>query len=282
MRPNKAKRALATGGVAIGTMVFEFKTPGIAQIAATAGADFVVFDMEHTGWSDETIATLVATARGADIVPIVRVPATQYHLMSRPLDVGVMGLMIPMVETADQARIVARSAKYPPRGLRGAAFGIAHDDYQSGDIVAKMRSADDEGLIIAMIETELGVANVAEIALVDGIDVLWIGHFDLTNSMGIPGQFDHARFLAAVDRVLEAGHRHGKAVAIMVASIAEGKACLARGFRCLAYWGDLWIYQRALAEGIEAIRAATIESKPAPSQPNPVRVVIHGDPERPI
>src|ERR1022692_796735 len=156
MQANNVKQKLAAGGVAIGTMVFEFKTPGIAPIAASAGAEFAIFDMEHTGWSDETIAMLVATARGSEIQPFVRIPATQYHLISRPLDVGAAGLMVPMVETADQARLIVRSAKYPPRGARGAAFGIAHDDFQAGDIVAKMRRADDEGLLIALIETEIG------------------------------------------------------------------------------------------------------------------------------
>ena len=256
MQTNQVKQKLAAGGVAIGTMIFEFKTPGIAPIVASAGAEFAIIDMEHTGWSDETIAMLVATARGSDIQLFVRVPATQYHLISRPLDVGAAGLMIPMVETADQARLIVRSAKYPPRGARGAAFGIAHDNFQTGDIVAKMQRADDEGLLIALIETELGIENIEAISVVDGIDVLWIGHFDLTNSMGIPGQFGHPRFIAAVDRVLEMGRLHGKAIGIMVASVDEGRACLARGFRCLAYWGDLWIYQQGLRDGIAGIRSA--------------------------
>src|SRR5947209_4815100 len=101
MRTNQVKRTLQRGGIAIGTMVFEFRTPGIARIAAAAGAEFVIFDMEHTGWSDETIGMLVATARGSDLVPMARVPATQYHLLSRPLDVGAMGLMLPMVESEE-------------------------------------------------------------------------------------------------------------------------------------------------------------------------------------
>ena len=255
MQSNKVKRTLAAGGIAIGTMIFEFKTPGIARIAASAGAEFVIFDMEHTGWSDETIAMLVATARGSDLLPFVRVPSTQYHLISRPLDVGALGLMVPMVETRDQARLIVQSAKYPPAGVRGAAFGIAHDDYQAGEIVAKMRSADDEGLLITLIETERGVQNVDEIAAVEGIDVLWIGHFDLTNSMGIPGQFDNPRFVAAVERVLAAGRLHGKAVGIMVASVEEGRSYLTKGFRCLAYWGDIWIYARGLRDGIAGIRS---------------------------
>lgn len=254
MRHNNVKATLQRGGISLGTMVFEFRTPGIARIAAAAGAEFVIFDMEHTGWSDETIAMLVATSRAADVVPMARVPATQYHLLARPLDVGVMGLMVPMVENEAQARLIVQSAKYPPAGRRGAAFGVAHDDYLGGDLIDKMRTANDEQLLIAQIETAAGVENVERIAAVDGIDVLWIGHFDLTNSLGIPGQFTHPEFTSAVDRVVRACAQHGKAAGFMVASVEEGRAKLAQGFRCIAYWGDLWIYGQALRQGIEGMR----------------------------
>src|SRR6476660_2911382 len=104
MRANPVKRKLAQGGVSIGTMMFEFDSPGIGRVAALAGAEFVIFDMEHSGWSDETVKNLIATTRSSDTVPMVRVPSTQYHLLSRPLDVGAMGLMVPMVEDEAQAR----------------------------------------------------------------------------------------------------------------------------------------------------------------------------------
>jgi 2-dehydro-3-deoxyglucarate aldolase/4-hydroxy-2-oxoheptanedioate aldolase len=265
MRHNPVKRNLRDGGLAIGTMVFEFASTGIARIAAAAGAEFAIFDLEHTGWSVETVRMLMATARAADLVPLVRPPATQYHLMSRPLDVGAMGLMVPMVESADQARLIVRSAKYPPVGRRGAAFGVAHDDYESGDIVEKMRSANDEQLLIALIETRDGIENVEAIAAVEGIDVLWVGHFDLTNSLGIPGQFTHPDYLGAVDRLLAACQRHGKTPGFMVSSAEDGHAQLARGFRCLAYWGDLWIYQQGLRQGIEALRTG-IAASPRPAR----------------
>ncbi|MBA2469124.1 MAG: aldolase [Chloroflexia bacterium] len=254
MRTNRVKHALAEGGVAIGTMVFEFNTPGIGRIAAQAGADFIVFDMEHTGWSIETVRMLMATSRAADTVPLVRVPATQYHLLSRPLDVGAMGLMVPMVESEEQARLIVRSARYPPDGARGAAFAIAHDDYEGGDIVAKMRSANEELLLIAQIETVAGVEEADRIAAVEGTDVLWIGHFDLTASLGIPGQFTHPDYLRAVERVLDACHRHGKSSGIMTADVENARSMLGQGFRAVAYSGDLWIYGQALKQGIDAIR----------------------------
>ena len=255
MKVNPVKKKLREGGAALGTMVFEFATTGIARLAASAGAEFVIFDMEHTGWSMETVRMLMATSRGLDCAAMVRVPATEYHFLARVLDMGAQGVMVPMVESVEQARLIVQATKYPPVGRRGAAFGVAHDDYQGGDAVAKMQSANDEILLIAQIETARGLDNVDGIAAVPGIDVLWIGHHDLTNSMGIPGQFEHPRYLEAVQRVLDAANRHGKAAGFMASTIEIGKALLRQGFRILAYGGDLWIYQQALREGLAALTA---------------------------
>lgn len=257
MRENKVKRSLRAGGVSLGTMVMEFSSTGVARLAAEAGCDFVMFDMEHTGWSVETIRTLVATARCAEIVPMVRVPATQYHFLARVLDVGAMGVMVPMVESVEQAREVVHFSKYPPQGRRGSAFGVAHDDYADGDVVAKMHSCNAEQLLIAQIETAAGLENLEAIAAVPGLDVLWVGHFDLTASMGIPAQFDHPRYLEAITRILGACRRHDKAAGIMTGGADEGRSLLAQGFRCVAYWGDLWIYKQGLRQGITALRGAT-------------------------
>jgi 2-dehydro-3-deoxyglucarate aldolase/4-hydroxy-2-oxoheptanedioate aldolase len=110
-------------------------------------------------------------------------------------------------------------------------------------------------MLIAQIETVGGLEQAEEIAAVDGIDVLWIGHFDLTNFMGIPAQFEHPRYLAAVERVIAACKQHGKAAGIMAGSVADAQAALKSGFRIVAYSGDLWIYQTALRDGLTAIRA---------------------------
>jgi 2-dehydro-3-deoxyglucarate aldolase/4-hydroxy-2-oxoheptanedioate aldolase len=190
------------------------------------------------------------------LVPVVRVPATEYHFIARALDVGAMGVMVPMVESAGQARRVVAAAKYPPLGRRGAAFGAAHDDYRGGDILATMASANAEGLLIAQIETAAGVREAEAIAAVDGIDVLWVGHFDLTNSLGIPGRFDHPDFRRAVRDVAAAAASHGKAAGFMCADVAAGRALREQGYRMLAYGGDMWLYQQALREGIAGLTRA--------------------------
>jgi 2-dehydro-3-deoxyglucarate aldolase/4-hydroxy-2-oxoheptanedioate aldolase len=255
MRQNHVKQKVQAGGTSIGTFLLEFATSGIGRLAAEAGAEFAVFDMEHTGWSIETIRMLIATTRASEMIPLVRIPATEYDFIARVLDMGAMGIMIPMCESTAQAQKLVASAKYPPVGRRGAAFTIAHDDYTGGDIVEKIQSANRETLLIAQIETVGGLTHVDEIAAVDGIDVLWIGHFDLSNSLGIPGQFQHPKFQDAVSQVLAACQRHHKVAGFLASDVAGGKALLDQGFRMLAYGGDLWLYQNALREGVAALQS---------------------------
>jgi 2-dehydro-3-deoxyglucarate aldolase/4-hydroxy-2-oxoheptanedioate aldolase len=188
------------------------------------------------------------------MVPLVRVPATEYHFIARVLDMGAMGIMVPMVESAEQARRFVDSARYPPVGRRGAAFAVAHDDYRPGDMAAKIATANAEVLLIAQVETVRGLENVESIAAVDGLDVIWIGQADLTTSLGIPGQYNHPEFQKAVERIAAACAKHGRVLGYLALDVDDGRAMLARGFRMLAYGGDLWLYQQALRSGIKAIK----------------------------
>ncbi len=254
MIKNSVKHKVKSGGVAIGTMMFEFNTTGIGRIAANAGAEFAVYDMEHTGWEIESIRMLIATTPCQKLVPIVRIPTTQYHFVSRVLDMGAMGVMSPMVESAEEAKLLVQSAKYPPMGRRGAAFGVAHDGYGAESITDAVHSANTESLLIVQVETAKGLANLEEIASVAEIDVLWIGLYDMANSLGIPGQMDHPKIQAAIENVLDACRRHGKVPAVLVNSIEEGRAQLKRGFRLVAFGADSGIYQSALKQGLAALR----------------------------
>jgi len=146
--------------------------------------------------------------------------------------------MVPMVVCVEQARAIAEATHYPPKGRRGAAFGFAHDDYEPGDPAAKMRAADARNLVIAQIETERGLDAVEDIAAVDGIDCLWLGHFDLTNFLGIPGQFDNPRYISAVKRIVAAGRKHKKALGFMAADAAWAKQYKAYGFNVIATGTD--------------------------------------------
>ena len=255
MKTNKVKRKLRRGDVSLGTLVFEFDTPGLPRLCELAGAEFVIFDMEHTRFTMERIGEMMAWCRNCDLVPMVRPPATAYHLMSRPMDAGAMGLMVPMVESAEQAQQIVDAVKYGPLGKRGTAFSVAHDNYRSDDIVKTMESSNRESMILAQIESEAGVDQVDEILSVKGIDVVWVGHFDLTQNMGIPGDFEHKRFQKAMDRVAEAAESRGAFAGKAVASVEEGVHWAKRGYRMLSYGLDIRLYQSALSAGLEGVRA---------------------------
>ena len=256
MRNNPVKQSLAAGGRAFGAMVFEFFAPGLPQICRNAGAAFVLYDMEHTGLGFETLKTQFALCRGLDIVPMVRVPRGEYHFIARALDIGALGVMVPMVGTRTEAEQIVACTRYPPLGRRGAAFGFAHDDYEAGDVVAKMAALHARTLVIAQIETDEGLRNVDTIAAVPGVDALWIGQFDLTNFLGIPAQFQHPEYLAAVDRVVAACASHGKTAAILATDERCARDYSAKGFRLMAYGIDQSMLQDALRRGLDVLREA--------------------------
>lgn len=263
MRSNPLKARLAKGGHAFGTMVFEFFTPGLAQLCKEAGAEFILYDMEHSAVSIETIKAQFAFCRGVGLVPMVRVPATQYDYISRALDAGAMGVMVPMVETREQAAFIVQSTRYPPVGRRGAAFGFAHDDFQGGAVTDKIRFAHDRTMVICLIETAKGIENADAIAATKGVDVCWLGHFDLSNFMGIPAAFTDKRFLKAVDTLLAVCEKHGKTPGFMASDDTWARDYMAKGFRMLAYGVDAHLLQAALRSGIDGMRkiASTKDGK---------------------
>lgn len=231
------QRALA-GEMVVGSMVFEFFTPGIAQVLKHAGCEYLIYDMEHAGFSIESLKVQCAHCRGLGIAPMVRVPCGEYHFLARALDVGAHGVMVPMVDSVEQARAIAEATRYPPKGRRGAAFAFAHDDYEPGDPAKKMRAADARNFVIAQIETERGLDAVEDIAAVEGIDCLWLGHFDLTNFLGIPGEFDNPRYIAAVKRIVAAGRKNKKALGFMAADSTWAKQYKRYGFNMIATGTD--------------------------------------------
>jgi 2-dehydro-3-deoxyglucarate aldolase/4-hydroxy-2-oxoheptanedioate aldolase len=231
------ERAMA-GDLVLGAMVFEFFSTGIAQIMAQAGCEFVIYDMEHTGIGMETLRAQAAHCRGLAIVPMARVPRCEYRFIAGALDIGMKGIMVPMVETAEQARVIAEASRYPPTGRRGAAFGMAHDGYAPGDPADKMAHADAEVLTIAQIETERGLENLDAIAATQGVDVLWLGHFDMTNFLGVPGQFRSDVYLDALRAIVAAARRNGKGLGFMAADADWLREYRGHGFNMLAAGTD--------------------------------------------
>jgi 2-keto-3-deoxy-L-rhamnonate aldolase RhmA len=273
MRPNPVKTQLAQGGRVFGTMVFEFATPGLPSILAQGGADYALYCMEHTGFTVADMKRQFQYCRAAGIMPIVRPPDKSYATTALLLDIGAMGFMFQMVGSAREAREIVTWTKYPPQGRRGAMFGGAHDDYAGGDLAQKMRAANDRTLVMMMIETREGLDNMEEIIATPGVDGVHLGQFDLSLSLGIPGQFDQPVIQNGIDRMLKACRKHGKFAACMAPTLDIAREWMGRGFRMVSYSYDIGLMADRLREGLSALRAqeASSASAPKPAEASPLR-----------
>ncbi len=238
----------------IGTMLVEFDSPGIGQIMKAAGCEFVFVDMEHSGFGYESLKRTLRYMQAADLPALVRVPSSRYDHIARALDIGAEGIMIPMVGSADECRHILDCMKYAPQGNRGVALQVAHDRYAPGPVMRKLRAANRATTFFALIETAEGVENAEAIAAIKGVDCLWIGHFDLTCSLGIPGDFANPRFKRAVKKVVDAAKKHDKSLARMVPDVKTGVALNKQGFDFIAYSGDIWVLQAAMQAGVDELR----------------------------
>lgn len=248
------KNMVRSGDLAAGTFLVEFATPGIGHILAGAGCDFAFLDMEHSGFSEETVKAGLRFLEAGGIPTLVRIPSRDAHDIARIADVGAEGVMLPLVGTIEVARAAVAALKYPPLGRRGVALRIAHDNYRSAAPAEALAAANDRTVLILMIETAEGVEEAETIAALDGVDALWLGHFDLSASLGIPGQFDHPDFRAATRRICAAARKHGKGLGRLVTGTAEAQRAIEDGFRLIAWGGDVWLLQDALAAGVAGLR----------------------------
>ena len=244
---NPVRDKLRAGGTPMGVMAFDFFTPGLAPVLAEAGAEFVLLDMEHSGAGIDTIKTQCALARGAGIVPMVRVPACLQHLIAPVLDAGAMGIMAPLVETREQAEILVNACRYRPLGRRGLAFGMAHDGYSAGGARAKMDAANDAIVTIALIESARGIENAEAILSTPGLDLAWLGHYDLSDSLGCVEAFDDPRYVAAEKRLMEASRAAKVPLGWLVGTGEAARAAVARGYRCICIGHEVMVFRNALA-----------------------------------
>ena len=231
-----------------GAMIFEFFSPGIPIILKNAGCEFIIFDMEHGGLSLEQFKVLATISNSNQISPLIRIPEVSYNYVARALDLGASGIMAPMVNTAEEAMKIVKSSKYPPEGIRGAGFGFAHDNYNNQNQLRYMKKANDELINIIQIENKFGLENLESIAAIDGVDCLWVGHFDLTNFLGIPGDFTSSIYLDAIKRVVEAGKINKKSLGIMVNNNDELEMYSELGFNMIAVGTEMNILSRSISQ----------------------------------
>ncbi|MFW6038920.1 MAG: HpcH/HpaI aldolase family protein [bacterium] len=194
-----------------GTMLRLIRSSAIAPIARHAGLDFIMLDMEHGAYDWQTVADVALQAQAEGVAVMVRVPELSKHFVSGALDCGVQGVMVPMLETIDEAEALAAWAKYPPAGRRGLGSSGGHTRYRKmTDVPAMVRSANEGTIAIAQIETQQAVENATKIAQVPGIDAMVMGPNDLSMSLGHAGDVTTAEQDRATRAVAAAAQRAGK------------------------------------------------------------------------
>jgi 2-dehydro-3-deoxyglucarate aldolase/4-hydroxy-2-oxoheptanedioate aldolase len=248
--------AIASDDLLLGHFVMEFATPGIGPIAAAAGTEFLVLDMEHSGFGFETVKQVALGCRLAGLPLAVRVPAKQPDLVGRALDMGAEAVMAPMVSSAEEARVLAAATRYPPAGRRGVATMIAHDLWRGGDLAEKLAAANERSFLIAQIETKEGVEAADAIAATPGVGCLWIGHMDLSCALGINGAFDDPRFRRAEEKVARAARKHGRRFGRLAATAEEAATLAGRGYDMLAVATDIIALQEHLRAAFGHVRAS--------------------------
>jgi 2-keto-3-deoxy-L-rhamnonate aldolase RhmA len=231
-----------------GAMIFEFFSPGIPLILKNSGCEFIIYDMEHGGLSLEQFKTLAAISNANKIHPFIRIPELNYNYIARALDIGAAGIMVPMVNSAEEAKKIVQYSKYPPFGVRGAGFGFAHDNYINKDPLSYIDEANNKLVNIIQIETKLGLESVEDIASIEGVDCLWVGHFDLTNFLEIPGNFKSKIYLDAIKRIISAAKSNNKSLGIMVNNKYELEMYTNLGFNIIAVGTEMSLLSSGVSD----------------------------------
>ena len=207
MRENPLKQLFNAGQVGLGVGVRYGRSWEIAVMMASAGFDFLCIDSEHSAYGLETVSDLCRAATTAGITPLVRVPEIQYSLLSRPLDVGAMGLVIPHVDTRAQAENIVAYTKYAPLGRRGMVSRIPHTDFTDMDTEIYTQWANSQLINVIMIESAEAVANLDSMLQVEGLDVALVGSSDLSKELGVPGDYEHVKMVECYQHVLDTCRR---------------------------------------------------------------------------
>lgn len=245
---NMLRKRLAQGDKAIGIMLSEIYVPNITRLIAGCGYDYLLIDCEH-GYFDMTqVANIIAVAQGAKLPVLVRVTQPSRTNITKYLDMGANGILLSDVMNREEAERLVALCKYSPRGNRGVSTFRAHTNYASGNVQQLMDAANESVIVICQIESPQTVEQIDEITSIRDVDGVLIGPNDLSQHMGIFGQYKHPDMVAAIHRVAESAQKNGKWSGIITANeylLTLGWQC---GMRCFSVGSEL----NALCDGAKA------------------------------
>ena len=207
---NLMKAKMDSGGLAVGMVVRLMRGIEIAAIAKSAGFDCLYIDLEHCSFSLETVSQISMAATAYGVTPLVRVAGKDQASISRTLETGAQGVIVPHLETRAEAEMIVEAALFPPRGDRSLLATSAHTLFRGGPAAEVMQKMNEATLVVGMIESMAAVENCADIASVDGLDMLLVGTNDLCKSLGLPGELDHPSVREAYEHVAAVCRSKGK------------------------------------------------------------------------
>lgn len=228
--------------------------PALVEIAAFAGFDFVIIDLEHGPNTIATVQGHVRAAQAKGIVPVIRVPEINENIISKALDIGADYVQVPQIETAADAERVVKAAKFFPEGKRGVCRYVRAADYASMPKEDYFGNANNSTGIIIHIEGNIAFNNIDEILAVDGIDVIFIGPYDLSQSFGVTGEVNHPKVISRMKEIVEKAAPLGKVVGTFVENPESARQWIKLGVKYISYAVDVGIYYDACKGIVDQIK----------------------------
>jgi 2-keto-3-deoxy-L-rhamnonate aldolase RhmA len=246
MRPNLVKQNLKAGKLQLGTGFGQFRSPEIPKILAAAGFQWAFIDTEHGGFDLETVQDICRVSVMAGLCPIVRVADLQYPLVARALDCGAQGVIFPRVESPELLERAISWTKFPPAGVRGYGLSGVQVDYEPASFPEIIEHMNANTMVVFQIETRRALEARKELLAVPGIDAVMVGPADLSISLGVPGQFQHAKMVEAMEAVRDSCLERSIAPGTQTRSSALAKFWKERGMLFLGCSSDsAMLYERA-------------------------------------
>jgi 2-keto-3-deoxy-L-rhamnonate aldolase RhmA len=254
MRVNSVKKALKEGRVQLGTGFQQFRSVEIPRILAAAGFHWTFIDCEHGNFDIETVQDLCRSANMAGLCPLVRVGEAQYTLVARALDNGAQGIVFPRFESPEAVREAVSWTKFPPVGIRGFGLTAQHIDYETRTIPEMIDHINTNTMVVLQIETALAVERREELISIPGIDAVMLGPVDLSISLGVPGEFQHPKMIAAFEAVRDTCLKHGVAPGCQMRNLSLAQFWKERGMQFLGCSSDAGMFlekAREIANGLQ-------------------------------
>lgn len=252
------KETIQKKGYAIGTFFGMGNVPMMECISYT-GLDFVVIDTEHGPYDTETVHNLISAAEKGGVIPIVRVGDVTHKEIQRAADGGARGIIIPCLKEREQFEEAVRLAKFAPLGdrgfIKGRGTGFGNEPWAMGNLSEYMKNSNDRLLLLPQCETREALEKIEEIVKIEGIDGIFIGPFDLSIALGIPGEFENPIFKESVRRIKEACHNEGKLCMTFTMDPAEAKVSVKNGMDAVAVSIDSAVIKDAYTTLIAEVRS---------------------------